>query len=1268
MPVSLQLASWDSTTSDSASLSSMSKALAGLQSQVAGTANFGNASTILFANHGDIITGLYVGSSIDSTTAVGELANIVTSASLDSGLGEALAVQACNTDQNAAHTMGLIVTRTRSSPLLQSALQSWANATCVEGYHRVTSTNITVSELPTSIATEKRSVGLVEKREGTCDYVLVVSGDSCASLVSKCGITAADLAKYNPSNTLCSSLAVGQPICCSKGSLPDLTPQPNKDGTCYSYTVKDGDYCALLAEKNYITVDKIEKYNAETWGWMGCKNLQLDGVICLSSGKPPMPGVLSNAVCGPQVEGSTRPSDWSDIGSLNPCPLNACCNIWGQCGITPDFCTPSKSTTGAPGTAAEGEYGCISNCGTSITNNDAAPSELISIGYYEAFGVDRTCLAMQASQLPSSYSHVHFAFGQISSNFDVDISGYKSQFEAFANQKYFKRILSFGGWSFSTDLDSYPIFRDGVTDANRLTFAQNVAAFVEKYNLDGVDFDWEYPSAPDLPGIPAGSKEEGPNYLSFLKTVRSLLPSNKSLSIAAPASYWYLKGFPIAEMAEVLDYIVFMTYDLHGQWDWDNSFVNPGCENGNCLRSHVNLTETEYALAMITKAGVPANKVVVGIASYGRSFGMEDPSCTGPSCLFTGPNSTATPGDCTNTAGYISQAELSQLTSGSNLRRDVTSWYDSDSDSDMMTYGDGTWVAYMSQATKASRIKRYASYGFKGSVEWALDLAQFVLGPNDEASKIDINKAKETFTDALALSDYDISEFDTYNFTDLATRLFGFDGCTDAQEKAITSGWQQSWKIMNHMYQVAKKGIDFNEAAAVEFLGPPAYNQQEQSDFIAAFKQLSTIQPGWGGWFAWKLAVRCDDFKYMCPCNIETGVIAYTVQKDPKHQEPSISFCPKYFNLPTLDSKIKEWANKETNIPSDYADMDNYYPNQGATWIHELLHVDWASLKGDPHITDLKVGYNTIRGRKWFEAYGPTYTKSLARLGGATGFWTLQNADSLTLYALAKYVQKQLGNIYPHLPLAPAPPIGVELPLTNPGVYTIYPNGTGELDSEINVWSPSDGICAAVDDVDTATKASSRVTVNGIPVESEYPSDYLSSWSSWAGLTPTTTSTTTTSTTKTTSTVPTATETGYNCKGSIRCGTFHNLHKFCDMAKSFLTETTIYGTTDKDTNSGTCYTDGKNAGFGCGVFVEGDNCQMNGDQMAAAYDHIFQKTGGNCGICGHAFFSDGCKLTVNYVSGCQRTNGILEAFIGNSSDITTASLSDAALSSTPVKL
>lgn len=76
------------------------------------------------------------------------------------------------------------------------------------------------------------------------------------------------------------------------------------------------------------------------------------------------------------------------------------------------------------------------------------------------------------------------------------------------------------------------------------------------------------------------------------------------MSIAAPASYWYLKAFPIDKMAKELDYIVYMTYDLHGQWDAGNKFSMDGCPAGNCLRSHVNFTETGQVLAMSTTSPI----------------------------------------------------------------------------------------------------------------------------------------------------------------------------------------------------------------------------------------------------------------------------------------------------------------------------------------------------------------------------------------------------------------------------------------------------------------------------------------------------------------------------------------------------------------------------------------------------------------------------------------------------------------------------------------
>jgi len=44
------------------------------------------------------------------------------------------------------------------------------------------------------------------------------------------------------------------------------------------------------------------------------------------------------------------------------------------------------------------------------------------------------------------------------------------------------------------------------------------------------------------------------------------------------------------------------------------------------------------AFSMITKAGVPTNKIMVGMALYGRSFQMTSAGCYTDMCTYTGPN------------------------------------------------------------------------------------------------------------------------------------------------------------------------------------------------------------------------------------------------------------------------------------------------------------------------------------------------------------------------------------------------------------------------------------------------------------------------------------------------------------------------------------------------------------------------------------------------------------------------------------------------------
>ncbi|KAJ5970521.1 Peptidoglycan-binding Lysin subgroup [Penicillium vulpinum] len=113
---------------------------------------------------------------------------------------------------------------------------------------------------------------------------------------------------------------------------------------CYTYTIRNGDTCAKIAEGYRITTANIEAWNANTSAWYGCNDLQDGGQVCLSAGDPPMPVAIGNAVCGPQVPGTERPKDILKIPSLNPCPAGQCCSRNGQCGTGAGFCDSSALT------------------------------------------------------------------------------------------------------------------------------------------------------------------------------------------------------------------------------------------------------------------------------------------------------------------------------------------------------------------------------------------------------------------------------------------------------------------------------------------------------------------------------------------------------------------------------------------------------------------------------------------------------------------------------------------------------------------------------------------------------------------------------------------------------------------------------------------------------------------------------------------------------------------------------------------------------------
>ncbi|KAJ5159039.1 uncharacterized protein N7500_008690 [Penicillium coprophilum] len=680
-------------------------------------------SSISFAYSNGTVAGIYMGSSFDKRTVKPVVSQLIDHIKTFNQAGS-MTVQLCGEDRNSNHVLGLALDTTGDIATVQSAIRSWSNGECASELKKssvwedVHIWESTADLKPISQAAER---GLEARAE--CTTIRVAANEYCPALAKRCGVSLADFQKYNPGKTFCNTLQEGQPVCCTSGTLPDITPKPEADGTCNTYTVQLGDNCSKLAATYGLTEKKIDEFNNGTT-WV--------------KESPPMPAPIANALCGPTKPGSKKPTDDTELADLNPCPLNVCCNIWGQCGINQEFCLKEPGPSKNPGTSLH-QNGCVSSCGTKITNKGTAPAQYGRVGYYETWNFDRECLNLRAqnANTDGSYTHMHWAFAGVNkADWTVKINDSFGQWDDFKDLGL-KRIISFGGWGYSTEPETYNILREAMaTPDARNTFATNVAKFVKDEGLDGVDFDWEYPGAIDIDGTPPGLATDGPNYLKFLTTMRSKLGTGSSLSIAAPASYWYLKSFPINNMAKQLDYIVYMTYDLHGQWDAGNQWATEGCAEGNCLRSHVNLTETEYALSMITKAGVSTNKIFVGESSYGRSFKMSEKGCTGPDCKFEGTryDSKAKKGVCTDTAGYISNAEIGRI---KNLNPNVKTWHDGDSNSDIMVYDDTEWVAYMAPATKNSRRSYWQGMNFAGTIDWAVDLQEYTdddfAGPDGDS-------------------------------------------------------------------------------------------------------------------------------------------------------------------------------------------------------------------------------------------------------------------------------------------------------------------------------------------------------------------------------------------------------------------------------------------------------------------------------------------------------------------------------------------------------
>ncbi|KAG5654895.1 hypothetical protein KAF25_005852 [Fusarium avenaceum] len=334
----------------------------------------------------------------------------------------------------------------------------------------------------------------------------------------------------------------------------------------------------------------------------------------------------------------------------------------------------------------------------------------------------------------------------------------------------------------------------------------------------------------------------------------------------------------------------------------------------------------------------------------------------------------------------------------------------------------------------------------------------------------------------------------------LATRLVGWEGCGDwdsPKREAIYSGWQQSWKVMD---AVQGKNINFNEMAALEYLAPSFENEHEQGAIKKIFDTVATVRGGSNlNPFKWSLHVRCDDPAKRCAC-VPNTMSAYSTNRDSKSGYARINFCPRYFEQPDLDKVVRDNSNKSLPI-KHRANLNNYERNKGRVWFHELLHIDWASgVDTANHITDLFAMFSTASGEVLkLKIHGPALTKGLGNSKLDPARWIKKNADSLTMFAMAKTVQKAIGK-YPHLPFATTLERVDEIPALAPGLLST--DGVIiDRQEKMTVFSPTDQReCQESDDEDRRGDLSDVVPFNSsawFMDDSQYPDDYKRQMRGW---------------------------------------------------------------------------------------------------------------------------------------------------------------------------
>jgi chitinase len=248
-------------------------------------------------------------------------------------------------------------------------------------------------------------------------------------------------------------------------------------------------------------------------------------------------------------------------------------------------------------------------------------------------------------------THIIYSFTEVIDNkmeFPDDSSAIKLKMlvREKRNHPHLKVMVACGGWGGSGGFSKM-----AWSPEDRKKFVESAVRFIRKFDLDGLDIDWEYPGLPGIgnPYIP----EDRENFTILMRELREGMDKIGKDQVLTFAAAGWERYFDHVELDKVMQYATYMnvmSYDMAGGDDpytshhtnlgWVKMENMEGTPAATKIREEGDSTKpwsAEKVISYCISKGVKPGQIVIGAAFYGKGWKGVPPENFGLYQLNRGP-------------------------------------------------------------------------------------------------------------------------------------------------------------------------------------------------------------------------------------------------------------------------------------------------------------------------------------------------------------------------------------------------------------------------------------------------------------------------------------------------------------------------------------------------------------------------------------------------------------------------------------------------------